>query len=306
MEQPAGVCELAADALFVLRQRHYDITDKIQFYTQRAFCESRTQTLLPTPTTAIFGWEANVPYNAATDSPINPALINPTTSQATLQPICRSFAANPTSSNPNWNPGFIPIGTKGAQHPVPWQLALLLDSRGTNGIPPPALPGRCSAAPRLLSGDFGHAVLERRTSSWHVGLSTPSSALRSARRVDTSSSWQIETGFRFPLFGDWTGDVYYSRGQSLNYESGFGNDSLQRFRAVIQSPGYGQGQSFQGNANGANLNFRHLGAHAPAPAASTARSSADDVAPSADCQNAISAVLQTMTAMQQDIVEANF
>src|SRR5262249_39789215 len=39
----------------------YDLTDKIQFYTNARYAESRTQTLLPTPTTSIFGWEADVP-----------------------------------------------------------------------------------------------------------------------------------------------------------------------------------------------------------------------------------------------------
>ena len=276
---------------------NYDITDNIQFYTNARFAESRTQTLLPTPTTATFGWEADVPYNAATDSPINPALINSTTPQSTLSAIAASFAANPTSSNPNWNPTFVPIGTKGAQHPVPWQLALLMDSRKTGASPLAGGPSPCF--PQISA-----TLCSSAPSSWMLNY-LPEFTAPQRSTVDTSSSWQIETGFRFPLFSDWTGDLYYSRGQSLNYESGYGNDSLDRLRAVIDSPGYGQGQSFQGNQNGANLGF---GTSVPTTCTSGFYGAifGDKVAPSADCQNAIGSVLQTMTAMQQDIVEANF
>jgi outer membrane receptor protein involved in Fe transport len=282
----------------------YDITDKIQFYTNARFAQSRTQTLLPTPTTAIFGWEANVPYNATTDSPINPALITPGATPAALSALAASFAANPTSSNPNWNPSFVPIGSKGAQHPVPWQLALLLNSRGPNGVPPVAGAGPLFGGPTACLPQISATLCSSAPSSWQLWY-LPQNGAPQRSTVDISSSWQIETGFRFPLFSDWTGDLYYSRGQSLNYENGYGNDSLNRYRAVVQSPGYGQGLSFQGNANGANANF---GTSVPSTCTSGLYGSifSGDVAPSADCQNAIGAVLQTLTAMEQDIVEANF
>jgi iron complex outermembrane recepter protein len=283
---------------------NYDITDNIQFYTNARFAESRTQTLLPTPTTAIFGWEANVPYNPTTDSPINPTFINNTTSLTGtngLQQIAAAFAANPTSSNQYWNPNYIGPGTKGAQHPVPWQLAMLLDSRRAVAPGSPPLAGGPPACFPQLSATLCSSGA---TSSWMLYY-LPQYSAPQRSTVDTSTSWQIETGFKFPLFADWTGDVYYSRGQSMNYENGYGNDSLDRFRAVIQSPGYGQGQSFQGNANGANVNF---GTSVPSTCTSGFYNAifGTDVAPSADCQNAISTVLQTLTAMEQDIVEANF
>ena len=124
--------------------------------------------------------------------------------------------------------------------------------------------------------------------------------------MDTEQTFQIETGFKFPLMvGDWTGDVYYSRGQSLDYEGGYGNESLQRTDALIASPGYGQGQTFQGNYNNATVNF---GTSVPSTCTSGFYNTIfnNETAPSADCFNAINSVLQTYTAMQQDIVEANF
>jgi iron complex outermembrane recepter protein len=290
----------------------YDITDKVQFYTTARYSDNRTQTLLPTPTTAIFGWEANIPYNATTDSPINPALITSTTPQSTLQQIYNAFAANPTSSNAYWNPNFIGPGVKGAQHPVPWQLALALDSRGVTpgGIPPAVQFGGVKnpllgAPPACFPELSASLCATSATSSWQLWYLPQYGALQRST-VDTASSWQIETGFRFPLLvGDWTGELYYSRGQSLDYENGIGNDSLQRFRAVLQSPGYGAGQVFQGNANGANTYF---GTSVPTTCTSGFYNSifGGDVSPSADCRNAVSVVLQTLTAVQQDIVEANF
>ena len=275
----------------------YDITDKIQFYTNARFAESKTQTLLPTPTTATYGWEADVPYNSKTDSPINPMLMDSTTSAAALQAIAASFAANPTSSNPNWNPNYIGLGQKGVGHPVPWQLAMLLNSRKTGTTPFTGGPAPCFA-------EISTALCTSAPSSWLLNYYPEFSAPQRST-VDTSTSWQIETGFKFPLFGDWTGDLYYSRGQSMNYEDGYGNDSLERYRAIIQSPGYGQGLSFQSNANGANPLF---GTSVPSTCSSGFSPTifGHDVALSPDCQQAIQAVLQTMTAMQQDIVEANF
>ncbi len=292
---------------------HYDIADNVQFYTTARYAESKTATLLPTPTTAIFGWEANVPYNATTDSPINPALITSSTSQAALQAIYNSFVANPTPSNPNWNPSFIGPGQPGAQHPVPWQLALALDSRGVvpGGVPIgpfakiPGLTGPLFGGPVACFPEIAASLCSSAPTSWQLWY-LPQYGAPQRSTVDVASTWQIETGFRFPLLiADWTGELYYSRGQSLDYEQGLGNDSLQRFRALIQSPDYGAGQTFQGNANGANVNF---GTSVPTTCTSGFYNSifGGDVAPSADCQNAIDVILQTMTQMQQDIVEANF
>ena len=107
------------------------------------------------------------------------------------------------------------------------------------------------------------------------------------------------------MISDWTGELYYSRGQSLTYDGGYGNESLQRLDAVIASPGYGQGQNFQGNFNNSSTNF---GTSVPSHCTSGYYNSifTPETAPSADCFNAINSTLQTYTAMEQDIVEANF
>ena len=287
----------------------YDLTDRVQFYTNARYAQSRTATLLPTATTSIFGWEAAVPFSAATDSPINPALVNNTTTAAALSAIASSFQTNNSSSNPNWNPTFVAPNGKGAQHPVPWQLAMMLLSRGpVNGVPAtvgvPGLGGTFFGGPATCNNSISPSLCSAAPTSWILNYLPIFSALQRST-VDTTDVWQIETGIKFPVIADWTGDLYYSRGESQNYELGNGNDSLQRFRAVIDSPNYGGGNSFQGNANGASTNF---GTSVPTHCTSGFYNTlfAGDQTASADCMSAISAPLQTLTAMQQDIVEANF
>jgi outer membrane receptor protein involved in Fe transport len=283
----------------------YDITDDVQFYTNARFAESLTSTLLAVPTTAIFGWEASVPFNANTDSPINPAAISPTSSQQTLTAIAQAFQSNPTN-NPYINPNFIGPNQKGAQHPVPWQLAELLLSRSVLGTGAPLGPGTFLGGPATCNNSISPANCSTAPTSWILGYN-PIYNAGQRTTVERSDVWQVETGFRFPLgFADWTGEAYYSRGQTLDYENAYGNDSLQRYRAVIDSPDYGAGQSFQGNANGASANF---GTSVPTKCTSGFYGSifgAPGTAPSADCITAIAAPLQTFTGMQQDDVQANF
>ncbi len=154
---------------------------------------------------------------------------------------------------------------------------------------------------RLLAAEHARFA----PSSWAIDW-IPYNALPARTTVDTANTFQIETGFKFPLHvGDWTGDVYYSRGQSLDYDAGYGNESLQRLGSVLDSPDYGRGQSFQGNANNSDPNF---GTSVPSTCTSGYYNSLynGDVSPSSDCFNAVNSTLQTETAMQQDIVEANF
>lgn len=282
----------------------FDITDKVQFYTNARFAESLTTTRLSAPPTLTGGWNQAVPYNAATDSPINPSMISATSTSAQLQAIYNAFTANPTNAggtNPYYNTGFIPITGANTQHPVPWQLALLLNTRT-----PSTLVGNIpGGGPTTCNNSIAPNLCTLAPSSWALNW-IPYSALPARTTVDTEQTFQIETGVKFPLMiSDWTGDVYYSRGQSLDYEDGFGNESLQRTDALISSPGYGQGQTFQGNYNNASQNF---GTSVPSTCTSGFYNVIfnPETAPSGNCFNAIDSTLQTYTAMQQDIVEANF
>ena len=292
----------------------FDLTDKVQFYSNVRFAQSLTSTYF-FPTSANYGREATVPYNAATDSPINPSLQTATNAQQ----IAAAFAANPTN-NAFSNPNFIPTGTKGAQHPVPWQLALLLNSRSILGNPaygPPGSPTPAAIAalgPNAYSVSYGGPVqcnpailaadCTNAPASW-TSETYPVNSLGSRSTIDTTTEWTIETGIRFPIAGDWTGDAYYSRGQSTAYTLGSGYESVQRWRAVIDSPDYGRGLSLIGNHNSASPGF---GTTVPSTCTSGFYNTlfAADQAPSADCSYAVQAVPQAQTQVQQDIVEGNF
>ncbi|MGH8216968.1 MAG: TonB-dependent receptor domain-containing protein [Steroidobacteraceae bacterium] len=313
---PVALLSLPQTRYSFFANGHYDFANDVQFYTTARFSSNKTSTLLDVPETATFGWEASVPFNPATDSPINPAMVTSTTSAANLQQIYQAFQANP-ASNAYSNPGYQASGTAGAQHPVPWQLAMVLLSRSVFGGP----PGSSAFFPQAEQGGIvtcnnSYSVTHNgapaptcggpgATTSWVLNY-TPGIAQSPQRAtVDSTDSWQIETGFKFPLHvADWTGELYYSRGQSLDLDNGYGDESLERWRAVIAAPDYGNGDLFQGNAQGASTNF---GTSVPQTCSGGYYGAIfAGATPSSDCLNAVNQVLPAQTDVQMDIVEANF
>ncbi len=71
---------------------HYDLTDNLTFFARGSLAESATRTAL-FGTNAIAGWEAQVPYNPATDSPLNPGIDY--TNAATVAAALAAVRANP-------------------------------------------------------------------------------------------------------------------------------------------------------------------------------------------------------------------
>jgi iron complex outermembrane recepter protein len=247
----------------------YDISDTVHFASSARFAQSVTKTFLA-GTNASFGWEATVPYNATTDSPVNPAL------NFADQTLVAAILANPAAYA---NPNFIPTGATGAQHPVPLQMAILLNSRA--GAP-------------LTSG----WVLE----TW------PLNSFGRRATEDTNEAWQVEAGVTWDLpIKDWTAEAYYSRGESSTYNVAFGNNSLARWRGEITAADYGRNSKLQSNLTnngpGASAGFGSV----PVPCTSGFYDTIfkGDAVPSADCQYAVQAPLQTRTQNQQDIFELN-
>jgi hypothetical protein len=241
----------------------YDFSDNVTLFSRAMLAESETRTVL-FGTNAIFGWEGLVPYNPATDSPLNPVL------NYADPAVVAAVIADPT--NPAFaNPGFIPTGAPGAQHPVPVELAVLLNSRGN-----PA-------------GD------------WMPGWS-PDSSLPPRSTRNTNTVWQVEAGLDLQLPGDWTGEIYLSHGQSSTCNNASGNLSLARHRALIRQPDYGRNTALSGNATGQSPGFG---------AADITCTSGfydpffhGDEPLSRDCFDAINATLQTRAQNIQDIFEA--
>jgi iron complex outermembrane receptor protein len=268
------------DRYSIYANSHYDLTDKISVFGGARFAESRTSTLL-FGTDAISGWEATVPYNPTTDSPIDPTL------DYTDPAVLAAVAADPTAffrANPNLS--FIPTGTSGAGHPVPAEMAWLLNSRTNQDA--------------------------RWQPQWY-----PDTSLPARQTTNTIQTWQLEGGLDLELpFRDWKGEIYLTHGESSTYNVAGGNMSLARYRALINYPDYGRNSEGTGNQwylvqseNGTEV----VPAIRPAFGVGdfTCTSGLYDVIfggdqpMSEDCFNAVNAVLQTRTEITQDIYEVN-
>ncbi len=260
---PEGLIEAPQTRYSFFGSGKWDVADNVTFFARATYAESKTRTRL-IPTNASFGWEAQVPYDPATDSPINP----------TLDPSLYAAAiADPT--NPAYaNPSFIAHGQPGAQHPVPVELAVLLNSR-------PNAAG-----------------------TW-IAETYPDGSFPQRATLDTTNVWQIETGFDFRLpVKDWTGEFYWSRGQSSTYNVAIGDNSLSRWRALVNAPDYGLNSRLFGNSDGAAPNFGTVPVTCTSGFYETIFMG--DAVPSEDCRYAAEAPLQTRTQSQQDIGELTF
>jgi outer membrane receptor protein involved in Fe transport len=249
----------------------YDITDKINVFARVNFSQSKTFTLLY-PTVPISGWDARTTFNPTTDSPLNPAL------NWTDAALVRAALANPSAYA---NPNFRASGTAGAQHPVPNEVAILLMSR-------PDPDGE------WMTEMFASKALGRRTTD------------------NTNTYWQVESGLDFQLpFRDWTGELYWSHGETSSYNLSKGNLSLQRWRALVNQPDWGRNATLRANADypgdpsrdASNVNFGTVPAHCTSGLYDSFFKG--DVAPSADCLAMVSAELQGRSSNKQDVVELN-
>jgi len=244
----------------------WDFNDDLTFFTRATYAESKTRTLL-LPTNASFGWEASIPYNPTLDSPVDP-----TVDYRNASNVATALAGGFV------NPNFKAHGTAGASHPVPLELAILLNSRGA--------PGSATSI-----------------ASW-IAETYPTDSFDQRATLNTNTIRQVETGLRFNLpVKDWTGEAYLSHGKSSTYNNAFGNNSLTRWRAMVTAADYGLNASIQGNQAGANPGFGTVAAKCTTGFYETLF--AGDVRPSDDCRYAVQANLQTRTQNQQDIGELN-
>lgn len=258
----------------------FDITDNLEFFARGTWAESKTRTLL-LPTNASSGWEATIPFVAATDSPVDPALDY--TNTTVVGNVMTALASGNLGAFAN--PNFRPTGTAGAAHPVTPELAMLLLSR-------PAAA---------------------RTQGWML-QTFPLDSFDQRATLNTNTMWNIETGLRFDLpFGDWAGDVYYSHGESSTYNQAFGNNSLSRWRVMVTQPDYGRGAALSSNTT-ATVPAGQAGPARPGFGGADVTCTSGfydmifkaDMRPSDDCRTAVQANLQSRLANQQDVAEINF
>lgn len=155
-----------------------------------------------------------------------------------------------------------------ATHPIPTELATLLDSRTTN----PA------------------------TATWQFERILDYMGPR--RSHNESTVYQVLAGLSGNLgLGDWTWELYGSHGETktLNYLNG-GFVSSARYNKVITAPNYGRGFSMTDPSG--ILGYK-LTCTSGLPVFSS-------FTPSQDCMDAIEAKMKNITSFSQDIIEANF
>ena len=177
--------------------------------------------------------------------------------------------------------GFAASIPRDADHPVPPELAALLDSRGPNVLSTTQFDPN-TGLPVVLTGV---------DANWRLGRTLdflPSRQLR-----NTSGTYQLLAGLNGD-FGarEWTWEAYVTHGESKTDNEYVGFASLARYRAVVTAPNYGRG-------------FTQTG---PGGAQATCTSGLpifERFEVSQDCIDAITANLADRTLISQDVVEAN-
>jgi outer membrane receptor protein involved in Fe transport len=166
---------------------HYEVTDHITAYLQGEFVENETSTILGS-NPAVNQWGVFIPYDAATNG-----------AGATIQTTNPITGITTTVLSP---------------HPVPTQLATLLNSR---------------ASPNA---------------SWELGRGLD--AILGERAQDqTFNTYQILGGIKGDLpFMDWTYDIYGSHGNTAIQARYKGFADLAQYQRLIEQPNYGAGADF--------------------------------------------------------------
>ena len=164
-----------------------------------------------------------------------------------------------------------------AGHPVPPELATLLDNRYNDGIPGVFPPGPVA-----------------QDATWSLGRNLDFIGARSSENLTTE--YQILAGFKGNLpIKDWTYDIYGSHGQTMIINNSYGFASTLRYHDLVDAPNYGKNLIDTGNSPLGNQ-----------ISCATGLPMFSDFTPSQDCVNAITANMTNTTKIKQDIVEANF
>jgi iron complex outermembrane receptor protein len=165
--------------------------------------------------------------------------------------------------------GWSTLVPRDAAHPVSTELAALLDSR-----PNPNAPWELD---RVL--DF----------------------LGPRGSVNDNQTYQVLAGLSGTLpFSDWTWEAYVSHGNTEVTNTLVGFASRERYRALIAAPNYGKGAVITGNQGSPGNGFA-----APTITCTSGLPIFSNFTVSQDCIDALTANLQNITKMDQDIGELN-
>jgi outer membrane receptor protein involved in Fe transport len=188
----------------------------------------------------------------------------------------RSFAQPAAATG-----GFAASIPRDDSHPVPAQLAELLDSRGPNVYSTTQFDPN-TGLPIILTGVDADWRLSRTLDF------LPPRQLRNRNEV-----YQLMTGLNGQLpFRDWTWEAYVSHGESKVDNDYIGFASLERYRAIVQAPNYGR-------------NFTLAGTAQTRITCTSGLPVFEQFEISQDCIDSITTNSTDRTRLSQDVVEAN-
>jgi iron complex outermembrane recepter protein len=177
--------------------------------------------------------------------------------------------------------GFAASIPRDAEHPIPAQLAALLDSRGPNTYSTTEFDPT-TGQPVILTG---------MDADWRLSRTLdflPPRQLRNRNDV-----YQLMTGFNGELpFRDWTWEAYVSHGESKVDNDYIGFASLERYRAIAEAPNYGRG-------------FTQTGSGQTRITCTSGLPIFEAFEISQDCIDSITTNSTDRTRLSQDVVEAN-
>jgi outer membrane receptor protein involved in Fe transport len=251
---------------------HYDFNENLSVFATGNFAQTETFTK-QLPTTPINGWGALIPYDATVDSPV--------------------------LADGSPNPNYLAPGTPGAQHPVPSALGLLLSNRTG------PFPGDSAFADYPQFNEDGAGIgTSALNTPWALNdVPNPNDSWLPPRTTDVrNTNWEITGGLDFSVPNtDWTGELYGSHGQDVNYNLSDGNVDLDRWQTLITAPDWGQGFNFLGNQY--PLIGGGFGAGQATCTSGLYNALFYNQKPSQDCLNALLVNLQSTNIVTQDVVE---
>ncbi len=180
------------------------------------------------------------------------------------------------------NGGFAASIPRDAEHPVPAELAALLNSRGANVLSTTQFDPN-TGLPIVLTGV---------DANWRLGR--PLDFLPPRQLRNTNSVYQLLSGLQGELpLKDWTWETYLAHGESKTDNEYIGFASLERYRAVVTAPHYGRG-------------FTQTGPGQTRATCTSGLPIFEQFEVTQDCINAITTNLADRTRLSQDVLEANF
>ncbi|MBX5459931.1 MAG: TonB-dependent receptor [Steroidobacteraceae bacterium] len=177
--------------------------------------------------------------------------------------------------------GFAASIPRDAEHPVPPELAALLDSRGENVLSEDEFDPE-TGKPIVLRG---------RDANWRLGRTLdflPARSIHSATDL-----YQMLAGLDGTLpVRDWTWEAYISHGQTRTDSAYIGFASTERYRMIVEAPYYGRG-------------FTQSGPGRTSITCTTGLPVFERFEVSQDCIDAIALNASDRTRLTQNVAEAN-